>query len=97
MFQFDNFTTGESPEIHEVYQRCILLSGKCDTEIECENDDSHVRVETKDEAGQPLFPEQRWPMSRGSFKALVLLTPGLNKVVVISGQNVARHTEVCPS
>jgi hypothetical protein len=94
MFELDNFTAGEGSTVQEVYQRCILVSGKCNTTTACDNDEGYVVVETKDDADQPLFPEQRWPMCRGYFKALVLLSPGLNRVIISSAQDAACHTEV---
>ncbi|KAL2134850.1 hypothetical protein VTI74DRAFT_10656 [Chaetomium olivicolor] len=87
MFTLDNFETGQHTAVQDVYQRCVLLSGKCSSSAALDNDDGYIVVETRDDAGYPSFPEQRWPMCRGYFKALVLLSPGTNKVVIRYDQN----------
>ncbi|KAH6618252.1 zinc metallo proteinase [Chaetomium sp. MPI-SDFR-AT-0129] len=81
MIELDNFATGPD-EVTEVYQRCILVSGTCSTKSSLEQDEGSVLVNVADGAGQPLFSEQRWPMCQGSFKALVLLSPGPNKITI---------------
>ncbi|KAK4147361.1 putative peptidase family-domain-containing protein [Dichotomopilus funicola] len=81
MIQLDNFATGPD-EVTEVYQRCILVSGTCSTTSSLEQDEGSVVVNVSDDGGQPLFSEQRWPMCQGNFKALVLLSPGPNKITV---------------
>jgi hypothetical protein len=73
MFTLNNIQDGE-----EVYQRCVLISGKCLSDVK---PDDHVVVETKNEAGELVFPDQRWPMYQGVFKALVMLTPGPNTII----------------
>lgn len=80
MIEIDNFPVGgETPE---VYQRCVLISGrvKCSSPVAPEKADSYITTRVLDDNKQPLFPEQRWPTHRGNFKALVLLSPGLNRV-----------------
>ncbi|KAK3905150.1 putative peptidase family-domain-containing protein [Staphylotrichum tortipilum] len=81
MIELDNFPANGT-EVSDVYQRCVLVSGKCNTNAAIKNDDGHVVVTVKDSAGASLFPEQQWPMCQGYFKALVLLSPGLNKVTI---------------
>ncbi|KAL2161860.1 hypothetical protein VTH06DRAFT_7644 [Thermothelomyces fergusii] len=87
MLQVDNFPAGDGAEVTEVYQRCILVSGKCSTSQALEQDEGYIRVETNDDSDQALFPEQRWPMCRGHFKALVLLSPGINRIIITSGED----------
>lgn len=89
MIQLDNFPTDE---VSEVYQRCVLVSGKCNTDSARELNDGHVVVETGDGFGKTLFPEQRWPMCHGHFKALLLLSPGLNKITITTQDDI--RTEV---
>ncbi|KAH6640297.1 putative peptidase family-domain-containing protein [Chaetomium tenue] len=89
MIQLDNFPTDE---VTEVYQRCVLVSGKCNTDSALEQNDGHVLVETDDGFGKTLFPEQRWPMCHGHFKALLLLSPGLNKVAITTQDDARTET-----
>ncbi|KAL2150598.1 hypothetical protein VTH82DRAFT_7161 [Thermothelomyces myriococcoides] len=97
MLQVDNFSVGDEVEVTEVYQRCILMSGKCSTSQALEQDEGYIRVETNDDSNQTLFPEQRWPMCRGYFKALVLLSPGVNRIIITSGdEDAACHLEMPP-
>ncbi|KAJ4288701.1 hypothetical protein N0V88_007234 [Collariella sp. IMI 366227] len=98
IFELDSFDTGEHAAVHDVYQRCVLLSGKCKTDEAQNNNDSYVVIKTNDNAGHPLCPEQRWPMCGGDFKALVLLSPGLNNIVISSDQHGSScRTEVPPA
>jgi hypothetical protein len=86
MFEFDNICDGE-----EVNERCVLVSGRfADSEA-----NGHVLVETRYESGVATFPEQRWPICQGWFKVLVMLSPGINKVVIKAGTNDEQSTEVC--
>ncbi|GAB1315528.1 hypothetical protein MFIFM68171_05738 [Madurella fahalii] len=78
MWELDNFTLEE----RTVHQRCVLLSGKCDSESALEMKDAYIEIGVQDEIDQPLFPRQRWPMCHGFFKALVLLSPGLNRIAI---------------
>jgi hypothetical protein len=94
MIELDNFQAGEDAVVSEVYQRCVLLSGRSTTIQAQETKDGCVVVETKDDSGQALFPEQQWPMCLGHFKALVLLSPGLNRVAITAGDDAACRTEV---
>lgn len=80
MFALDNVQDGEV-----VYQRCVLVTGRC--EASSQKRDAHVRIETQDDAGRALFPEQQWPMCNGWFKALLILTPGENIINIASGQD----------
>ncbi|KAL2187683.1 hypothetical protein L209DRAFT_753780 [Thermothelomyces heterothallicus CBS 203.75] len=94
MLQVDNFPAGDGAEVTEVYQRCILVSGRCSTSLALEQDEGYIRVETNDDSDQTLFPEQRWPMCRGHFKALVLLSPGINKIIITSGEDAPCRLEL---
>lgn len=94
MIELENFAVGEGCEAQEVHQRCILVSSKCNTAPACERDDGYVVVQVTDDAGQPLFPEQRWPIRRGYFKALVLLSPGRNNITITPDQDGACRAQV---
>ena len=80
MIEVDNIAVGG--EVQEVYQRCVLLSGKvlCKNQVALDKADSYITTEVLDDNKQPLFPQQRWPMHHGHFKAVVLLSPGRNTV-----------------
>jgi hypothetical protein len=80
MIEVHNFAVGG--EVSEVYQRCVLVSGKvhCGSQVALEKADSYITTQVLDDNKQPLFPQQRWPMHHGYFKALVLLSPGRNTV-----------------
>lgn len=82
----DNVEDGET-----VHQRCLLLNGRCKG---ASGDDGHVEVVTKDVHRRVTFPEQRWPMCRGLFKALVMLAPGENSIFITSGQDSSCTVEV---
>ncbi|KAH6843316.1 putative peptidase family-domain-containing protein [Chaetomium sp. MPI-CAGE-AT-0009] len=93
MIELENFSTGEGDSgVTEVYQRCVLVSGRCNTESAQEQEDGHVLVETSDESGKTLFPEQRWPMCHSRFKALLLLSPGLNKITITAQDAIRTET-----
>ena len=77
MFTLDNVQDGEV-----IHQRCVLITGRCDTASQ--KRDAYVRVEIKDDARRLLFPEQQWPMCNGWFKALLILTPGENIINITS-------------
>jgi len=96
MIKLDNFSVGPDAEVSEVYQRCVLISGKCSTDAALGNDQGYVVVQTNDTDDQSQFPEQRWPMCRGHFKALVLLSPGLNKIILTTEQDATARVEVYP-
>lgn len=69
-FTFDNIQDAE-----EVYQRCVLVTGRCHRTTA---HDAFVEVQTRNKGDQTTFPAQRWPMCQGYFRALVHLTPGRN-------------------
>jgi hypothetical protein len=81
MIKVDNFVVG-GREAPEVYQRCVLVSGKVNCQVALEKADSYITTEVLDENQKPLFPQQRWPMHHGHFKALVLLSPGRNTITL---------------
>lgn len=87
MFALDNVKDGEV-----VYQRCVLVTGRC--EAAPQKSSAHVRIETHDDGGHVLFPEQQWPMCRGWFKALLILTPGENIISITSGQDDSHKKSV---
>ncbi|KAH7009970.1 zinc metallo proteinase [Ilyonectria destructans] len=87
MFTFENI------QDHEVvHQRCVLISGRCETATE--GSDSFVQIETKANGDNISFPTQKWPMSHGWFKALVILTPGENAISIISTENESHSTVI---
>jgi hypothetical protein len=79
MFTLHNIQDGD-----EVYQRCVLVSGHVNSFAE----EGHVSIETRSASGNPVFPAQQWPVCRGTFKALLMLTPGEN-TVMLSPSHVA--------
>lgn len=89
MFTLDNVHDGDV-----IHQRCVLVTGRC--EAIAEKSSAYVRIETKDDADHALFPEQRWPMSHGWFKALLILTPGENFINITSGDDLHKKS-VSPS
>ncbi|KAJ4364181.1 hypothetical protein N0V83_009637 [Neocucurbitaria cava] len=58
-----------------VHQRCLLLTGTCASTA---TEGSYIHVTTKGANGSDIFPEQTWLANGGNFKALVMLSPGLN-------------------
>ncbi|KAF2662038.1 hypothetical protein K491DRAFT_646722 [Lophiostoma macrostomum CBS 122681] len=58
-----------------VYQRCLLLTGTCGS---TRAEEDTITITTTGADGVEAFPEQSWPVAQGSFKALVILSPGLN-------------------
>ncbi|KAK7698082.1 hypothetical protein SLS64_012856 [Diaporthe eres] len=88
MFALDNVHDGEV-----VYQRCVLVTGRCEAS---QKRGAYVRIETKDDAGADLFPEQQWPLSLGWFKALLILTPGENIITITSGQDGSHKKSTPP-
>ena len=99
MVQLTNFPNshGTEPEVFEVYQRCILVSGRCTTGAIIEDENGSVVASVIHSTNASPFPEQRWPMCRGNFKAIVLLSPGLNKVIVTAGQDDTCEVKCPPS
>ncbi|KAK0668396.1 putative peptidase family-domain-containing protein [Cercophora samala] len=103
MIEIEN---AEIDEVEEVHQRSFLLSGKCVASAEPASttdgdfvvvepkETSFVLVHVEDEHGKTVFPDQRWPLSLGHFKALVLLSPGLNKILVSSGEDATNKVEL---
>lgn len=87
MFALDNVQDGET-----IYQRCVLVTGRCEATPREVN--ASVRIETKDDAGCVIFPEQQWPMCQGWFKALLILTPGENTINITSGQDDSHKISV---
>ena len=58
-----------------IFKRCLLVTGTYSlTAIE----GSYIHVATKGANKAETFPEQTWPLAGGNFKALVMLSPGLN-------------------
>lgn len=86
MFTLDNVQDGEV-----VHQRCVLVTGRCEAN---QKRSAYVRIETKDDAGSALFPEQQWPMCHGWFKALLVLTSGENIINITSGQDDSHKISV---
>ncbi|KAF2124387.1 hypothetical protein P153DRAFT_326536 [Dothidotthia symphoricarpi CBS 119687] len=60
-----------------VHQRCLLVIGEYQHIDEGEH---YLSVKTTGANNIEAFPEQTWPIAAGNFKALVMLSPGLNKL-----------------
>lgn len=99
MLSLDNLSDGEV-----IIQRALLVHGRCPPALDDDSLDSHVIVRqtvpgavtatdgTRDKSDKPWeFPEQRWPMCRGYFKALIILSPGPNNLSFQSSQD-ERHS-----
>ncbi|KAH7347064.1 putative peptidase family-domain-containing protein [Pyrenochaeta sp. MPI-SDFR-AT-0127] len=67
-----NLENGET-----VHQRCLLVTGTCALDA---TDGSYIHIVTKGANNSENFPEQTWPTAGGNFKALVMLSPGLNNL-----------------
>lgn len=59
-----------------------------------DNSSDYVVVSTTDDGGRHSFPQQQWPMSCGHFKALLMLSPGINHIAVTVPGNSAVKSEV---
>ncbi|KAE8833487.1 hypothetical protein PTNB73_05125 [Pyrenophora teres f. teres] len=58
-----------------IHQRCLLVTGTYELTAA---EGSYIHVATKGANKSETFPEQTWPLAGGNFKALVMLSPGLN-------------------
>ncbi|RMZ68500.1 zinc metallo ase [Pyrenophora seminiperda CCB06] len=58
-----------------IIKRCLLVTG---TYSLTAAEGSYIHVATKGANKAETFPEQTWPLAEGNFKALVMLSPGLN-------------------
>ncbi|KAH7126158.1 zinc metallo proteinase [Dactylonectria macrodidyma] len=87
MFTFENIQDQEV-----VHQRCVLISGRCETSSE--SSDAFIKVETKTNGDNDSFPTQSWPMSHGWFKALVILSPGENALHITSSEDESHSTVI---
>ncbi|USP76306.1 hypothetical protein yc1106_03580 [Curvularia clavata] len=58
-----------------VHQRCLLVTGTYEFDAA---EGSYIHVTTKGANKAEIFPEQTWPLAGGNFKAMVMLSPGLN-------------------
>ncbi|KAK0384866.1 hypothetical protein NLU13_7344 [Sarocladium strictum] len=74
-----------------VHQRCLLITGRCQSVAV---DEGHVEVAVSDQRGRLRFPEQRWPMFQGHFKALTILQPGNNVIRVTASHDSSYTTEI---
>ncbi|EMD88431.1 hypothetical protein COCC4DRAFT_205340 [Bipolaris maydis ATCC 48331] len=70
--QITNLEDGET-----IHQRCLLVAGTYGFEAA---EGSYIHVTTKAANKSENFPEQTWPLAGGHFKALVMLSPGLNRL-----------------
>ncbi|KAK3989066.1 metallopeptidase [Cladorrhinum sp. PSN332] len=93
MFELFNFVLSPG-KVEDVYQRSLIVSGRCTSEAALEKLDGYVNVETLDQSNNLSFPAQRWPMCNGYFKALVLLSPGLNRVIVTLAYDAEDKVEI---
>ncbi|KAI1498599.1 putative peptidase family-domain-containing protein [Biscogniauxia marginata] len=69
--QVTNLTDQET-----VYHRCLLATGTCHDYLDAED---FVAVKARDGFGRPAV-QQNWPVANGSFKCLLMLQPGPNRV-----------------
>ncbi|KAF1937444.1 metallopeptidase [Clathrospora elynae] len=58
-----------------IHHRCLLVTGTC---APTAAEGSYIHVTTKGANKGEIFPEQTWPTAGGNFKALVMLSSGLN-------------------
>ncbi|CAG9977757.1 unnamed protein product [Clonostachys byssicola] len=85
MFKLHNINDNE-----DIYQRCLLITGQCEGS---NRQDTFVQVDTTNESGIETFPSHHWPLCKGWFKCLVLLTPGKN-IVKLSTDDGKHTTEL---
>jgi hypothetical protein len=57
----------------------VLISGHCES---FQDGEDFVSISTLVAYGSDAFPVQNWPAAEGIFKALIILSPGLNKLVL---------------
>lgn len=74
----DNISDGET-----VHQRCVLISGRC-TSYDGED---FLSISNLVAYGSEAFPVQNWPVAQGNFKAMVILSPGSNKLILHHNYN----------
>lgn len=75
--QFTNITDKET-----IYQRCLLVIGTCHDYASVPAPgavEDFIAVKARDALHQPLG-QQNWPVSQGTFRCLVMLQPGANRV-----------------
>lgn len=72
MLTLENVVDGEI-----VHQRCVLIIGKVEAAV-----DDHVFTLLRNEVGAETFPQQQWPLCSGHFKAMVILSPGINVITI---------------
>lgn len=66
----------------------MLLIGETHPDLPDEApDDDHITISIQDAGRAHTFPIQRWPVSQGQFKALVILSPGENLLTLHYDQN----------
>ncbi|KAL3474266.1 putative peptidase family-domain-containing protein [Aspergillus californicus] len=80
-FEINNLTDGET-----VHQTCISIHGQC-PEFDYAHETNYISVSATDSLTNRksvhLQPDtQNWPLHKGSWKALVLLSPGQNTLDV---------------
>jgi hypothetical protein len=77
----------------DLFQRCLLVTGICTS---FSNGEDTVSVKTTGASGIEAFPEQTWPVAGGGFKALVILSPGLNtlELTQLHNDNLESTTKI---
>lgn len=75
----DNISDGET-----VHQRCVLISGRCTSYKDGED---FLSISTLVAYGSEAFPVQNWPVAQGNFKAMIILSPGSNKLILHHNYN----------
>ncbi|KAK4209718.1 putative peptidase family-domain-containing protein [Rhypophila decipiens] len=77
MISLTNIQDGE-----EIYQRCVLVTGRSDDE-----EANCITISTVDDGGKTIFPDQQWLVSESrDFKALLILAPGNNNITICSNR-----------
>ncbi|OCK76071.1 hypothetical protein K432DRAFT_385710 [Lepidopterella palustris CBS 459.81] len=74
MLRLENVSDGET-----VHQRCVLITGQC---ASFEDGEDFLSIQTLVAYSPDAFPTQNWPVSRGRFKALIVLSPGSNELSI---------------
>ncbi|OCL03505.1 hypothetical protein AOQ84DRAFT_302672 [Glonium stellatum] len=73
----ENISDGET-----VYQACINLYSTY-----CDDGEDFISISTITAYGSEAFPVQNWPVAQGHFKAMIILSPGSNKLILHHNYN----------
>ncbi|OAX84463.1 hypothetical protein ACJ72_01163 [Emergomyces africanus] len=87
-FRIDNLSQGEI-----VHQRCLIIKGSCTTAEET----GFLTVENQDASGTQNFPPQSQPVVEGRFTFLIMLSEGLNQLIIRYGSHKNNSMAPTPS